>query len=314
MKDWFRQRPDPRKPSTDIIPCLFSADDVQAEVRFHMKGDKIGAVLLDLAIALGYRDSSRAMYHLRSKDVYTEKFGGSAGTREMTMVTESGIYRLIMRSRMPAAEKFQDWVFEEVLPSIRKTGSYSVAPKPKPWSERFMETWQPHQQYLALNHPGCFTVVTAALGQMLCMEDTLTEHLLPLLVSDAPDGSIGQCWANYRRKVLLLPDAEKGAEFKILAKNITVMLSVYEDSERGTFETWFASIYLPEKLPAYFGNKFKDFGKLPAASAANQACLKLSGKHASFPAKIHKLLKAAKGIIRAGDPLPQIGDTQNTLF
>jgi len=41
-------------------------------------------------------------------------------------IAESGLYRLIMRSKMPKAEKFTDWVVEEVLPSIRKSGQYSM--------------------------------------------------------------------------------------------------------------------------------------------------------------------------------------------
>ena len=44
------------------------------------------------------------------------------------IVNEAGLYRLIMRSDKPQARKFQDWVFGEVLPSIRKTGKYSVSP------------------------------------------------------------------------------------------------------------------------------------------------------------------------------------------
>ena len=47
-------------------------------------------------------------------------------------LTESGVYRLIFKSRKPSAEKFQDWVTDEVLPSIRKTGSYSVKDKGQP--------------------------------------------------------------------------------------------------------------------------------------------------------------------------------------
>ncbi|MFM6254875.1 MAG: Bro-N domain-containing protein, partial [Dolichospermum sp.] len=47
--------------------------------------------------------------------------------RDITVLEEAGIYQLIFSSKLPAAEKFQDWVFEEVLPSIRKTGSYSAS-------------------------------------------------------------------------------------------------------------------------------------------------------------------------------------------
>jgi prophage antirepressor-like protein len=48
------------------------------------------------------------------------------GEQEFLTVTESGLYRLIFKSRKPVAKRFQKWVFSEVLPSIRKTGSYSV--------------------------------------------------------------------------------------------------------------------------------------------------------------------------------------------
>lgn len=48
------------------------------------------------------------------------------GNQEMATVTEAGLYRLIFKSRKPAAKRFQRWVFHEVLPTLRKTGSYSV--------------------------------------------------------------------------------------------------------------------------------------------------------------------------------------------
>ena len=46
----------------------------------------------------------------------------------MTVLNEPGLYRLIMLSRKPEAEKFKKWVFRDVLPSIRKTGCYNVLP------------------------------------------------------------------------------------------------------------------------------------------------------------------------------------------
>ena len=49
------------------------------------------------------------------------------GVQRLTFITEAGVYKLIFRSKLPNAEKFSDWVCDEVLPSIRKTGSYSVA-------------------------------------------------------------------------------------------------------------------------------------------------------------------------------------------
>ncbi len=58
------------------------------------------------------------------------------GPQEMGIVSESGLYSLILRSRKPEAKKFKKWVTSEVLPSIRKNGAYSAAPNPEPEPER----------------------------------------------------------------------------------------------------------------------------------------------------------------------------------
>lgn len=49
------------------------------------------------------------------------------GSQEMTIINESGLYSLILKSRKPAAKRFKKWVTSEVLPAIRKTGGYMVA-------------------------------------------------------------------------------------------------------------------------------------------------------------------------------------------
>lgn len=54
---------------------------------------------------------------------------GRGGTR-LNLVSESGLYKLIMRSDKPEAKRFQNWVTQEVLPSIRKTGAYVVGQAP----------------------------------------------------------------------------------------------------------------------------------------------------------------------------------------
>ncbi len=51
----------------------------------------------------------------------------SSGEQQLTIIPESDVYRLINGSTLPAAERFKDWVNEEVLPSIRKTGAYIVS-------------------------------------------------------------------------------------------------------------------------------------------------------------------------------------------
>ena len=64
----------------------------------------------------------------REKDLYNNDTLG--GNQDVVIISESGLYRLTMKSRKPQAEPFQDWVCEEILPSIRKTGKYEVQSQP----------------------------------------------------------------------------------------------------------------------------------------------------------------------------------------
>ena len=60
--------------------------------------------------------------------ITTNQYGKSTEQKvEISFIPESDVYRLVMRSKLPEAEKFQDWVCEEILPAIRKTGGYMIA-------------------------------------------------------------------------------------------------------------------------------------------------------------------------------------------
>ena len=84
-------------------------------------------VAADVAAALDYRDAAN-MTRLLAED----EIGGTrlvstlGGEQNMTVITESGLYRAIFKSTKPEAENFRLWVFRDVLPSIRKTGGYHV--------------------------------------------------------------------------------------------------------------------------------------------------------------------------------------------
>ena len=78
-------------------------------------------------MALGYINTKDAL----SRHVDADDKGGSrittpSGEQEMTIINESGLYSLVLSSKLPTAKKFKRWVTSEVLPAIRKTGSYSV--------------------------------------------------------------------------------------------------------------------------------------------------------------------------------------------
>ena len=81
----------------------------------------------DVAIALGYGDTDQALRrHVDDEDKLTRNFDGSGQNRSMTIINDSGLYSLVLSSKLPAAKKFKRWVTKEVLPSIRKTGGYNM--------------------------------------------------------------------------------------------------------------------------------------------------------------------------------------------
>jgi prophage antirepressor-like protein len=82
----------------------------------------------DVAEVLGYADTVNALKQHCKGVVKRHPLQTPGGMQEVRVISEPDVFRLVVNSKLPAAEKFERWVFEEVLPSIRKTGSYT-APK-----------------------------------------------------------------------------------------------------------------------------------------------------------------------------------------
>lgn len=93
------------------------------EVRMTEINGKPYFVATDVATALGYTNPRKAISdHCRG--VTKRDTPTSSGVQQMSYINEGDLYRLIMKSKLPSAEKFEKWVMEEVLPSIRKNGGY----------------------------------------------------------------------------------------------------------------------------------------------------------------------------------------------
>ena len=84
----------------------------------------------DVAAALGYRDTSDALKkHGDTDDKLSRQFADSGQNRTMYIINESGLYSLIIGSKLDGAKRFKRWVTSEVLPAIRKTGAYATDSK-----------------------------------------------------------------------------------------------------------------------------------------------------------------------------------------
>lgn len=79
----------------------------------------------EVSSALGYSNYRKAvMVHVPDEDKLRSQIGHAGQMREVTLINESGLYSLILSSKLPLAKRFKHWVTREVLPSIRKHGGY----------------------------------------------------------------------------------------------------------------------------------------------------------------------------------------------
>lgn len=139
----------------------------------------------DVATILGYSDTSDAVRtHVEEEDKLTRYF--AASSRNLVFINESGLYSLILRSKLESAKDFKRWITKEVLPSIRKEGGYISPNSSLSQLDKLQETittllvnQQKQLDALAIEqkklfksgetNPGCYSVVVA--GMELDYED-----------------------------------------------------------------------------------------------------------------------------------------------
>ncbi len=98
-------------------------NDMFGEIRTTVIDGEPWFVGKDIAMALGYkRERDAISTHVDEDDKLKRCFTASGQRREMTVISESGLYALIFGSKLPSAKQFKRWVTSEVLPQIRKTG------------------------------------------------------------------------------------------------------------------------------------------------------------------------------------------------
>lgn len=103
------------------------AFEEKEEIRTLMINDEPYFVGKDVAEVLGYQNGSRDVNrHVDEEDMLTHQISASGQNRNMTIINESGLYSLILKSKLPSAKKFKRWVTSEVLPQIRKHGMYAT--------------------------------------------------------------------------------------------------------------------------------------------------------------------------------------------
>lgn len=118
--------------------------DMEGEVWFVGK---------DVAEILGYTNPSKALSdHVDEEDKLNNESLSSLGQRGGWLINESGLYSLVLSSKLPTAKQFKRWITKEVIPSIRKTGGYFATPKTYVEALRALADAEEEKERLALEN------------------------------------------------------------------------------------------------------------------------------------------------------------------
>lgn len=152
-----------------------------AEIRVLMKDGEPRFVAADVCAVLGLTNVTEALRGLDDDELSSEILKSGGQGREMRLISESGLYTLVMRSNKPEAKKFRKWVTQEVLPTIRKTGAYLT---PETLSEMLAKPE---------NAIKLFETLKEERERRVALEEKIQIDAPKVLYADSVAGSKGSC-------------------------------------------------------------------------------------------------------------------------
>jgi prophage antirepressor-like protein len=207
----------------------------------------------DVANVLGYADPAKTVstkVDSENKSV-TKTVTVDGKWRSVTVLEEAGIYQLIFGSKLSSAKKFQQWVFSEVLPSIRKTGGYGTNdPEPQKRGQHYVKRVMDLPKKLKCP-PGRWTVIEESSFLLVEVENMGWE----INRFDLLDSSVAIRWQQYRDERGLARTA-KDAPYEMEGRG-TFSIHSYPYTELGVFRQWLKEIYMVEWMPEYLKRKSK---------------------------------------------------------
>lgn len=240
---------------------VFSNDEF-GEVRTVVINGKLMFCGKDVASALGYANPNKAVNdHCRAITKWSTPISGKM--QDINYISEGDIYRLAVKSKLPSAEKFESWVFDEVIPSIRATGSYS-------------NSYESHEQ--AKIEIGLIDVVSSVLhlndiSKVQLMKNVLINHNLPTYI--LPEYAESKGVMKSASQLLKENKIEMSAvKFNKLMKEKGFMKESFRDSSSGKqkrFNTLTNDKYGQNQVnvnnpkethPMYYEDKFLELYKL----------------------------------------------------
>lgn len=204
-----------RKEETKLSELQIFQNEEFGQVRTVDIGGKTYFVGKDVANALGYSNPRDAISRHCKGVVKHDSF--KEGGQEVALLPEGDIYRLIIKSQLPSADKFERWIFDEVIPAIRKTGTYEI---PKDTDGKIALLAQGHTELSQRVENAVERIVnlennmTIDYGQQRVLEDTVNKTVIDVL------GGKGSCaYKEVSRKVFAECNRDLKHYFDVNARN-----------------------------------------------------------------------------------------------
>ena len=106
-------------------PAIFNFNEHGVRIAFDANNEPLFCIA-DVCGVLGIKNQNPKRFNLDAGGLHKMSSPTTSGVQSLTFISEENLYRIIFRSNKKEALNFQDWVFKDVLPTIRKTGSYSA--------------------------------------------------------------------------------------------------------------------------------------------------------------------------------------------
>jgi prophage antirepressor-like protein len=236
----------------EIFKFESSEEQMLNEIRTAEIDGEIWFVASDVTNILGYSNGRDAVSrHCKTKGVVKHDIPTQSGNQTATLINEPNVYRLTVKSKLKSAEKFEEWLFEEVIPSIRKRGFYGKIDRSQ--APNFYLRYKDNLHKIDRNY---FSVISE-LFVTLNAELEKVGYEIPDKGENGkqimPDISVGRMFANYLKATNSeFNETHKYYDHSFPDNRQDVEARMYPIEALATFRKFVFNKWIPENAQKYF--------------------------------------------------------------